>query len=84
MLLAIDVSLVGIVNSKILAIIFLLLVIPSFLFSFWRVFASFWRHSANWLLELSLLLVAILAVIEETAGTQDSLGEIFVIFFTVI
>jgi hypothetical protein len=68
-LLAIDISLVGILNSSLLSIIFLLLVIPSFLFSFRRVYASIWRHLANWLLEFSLLLVAIIAVIEETTGT---------------
>lgn len=84
MLLAIDVTLVGIVNSKALAIIFLLLVIPSFVFSFRRVFESVWRHMANWLLEFSLLLLAILTVIEEVSGTEDYLGEIFIIFFTVI
>ena len=43
MLLAIDVTLVGIVNSKALAIIFLLLVIPSFVFSFRRVFICRWK-----------------------------------------
>lgn len=84
MLLAIDVTLVGIVNSKALAIIFLLLVIPSFVFSFRRVFESVWRHMANWLLEFSLLLLAILTVIEEVSGTEDYLGEIFIIFFTII
>lgn len=39
---------------------------------------------ANWLLEFSLLLLAILTVIEEVSGTEDYLGEIFIIFFTII
>lgn len=82
--LGIVISLTGIIPSLAQAILFLLFVLVSFTFSFLRVFESIFRHVANWLLELSLVLIAIFTIYEEAKGASENVGKGFVIFFTVI
>ena len=85
MLLAVSVVLIGIVSPIICASIFLGLVIVSFLVhSIRKYFTSWFRHIANWLLELSLLVLGCMTVYEEVRGTNDTMGIVFVIFFTII
>lgn len=83
-LLGIVISLTGIIPSIAQAALFLLFVLISFTFSFLRVFESIFRHVANWLLELSLVLIAIFTIYEEAKGASENVGKGFVIFFTVI
>jgi len=59
-------------------------VLISFTLSFLRVFESIFRHLANWLLELSLVIIAIFTIYEEVKGPNEKVGIGFVIFFTVI
>lgn len=85
MLLAVSVVLIGIVSPIICASIFLGLVIVSFLVhSIRKYFTSWFWHIANWLLELSLLIIGCMTVYEEVKGTNDTMGIVFVIFFTII
>jgi hypothetical protein len=78
------VSLTGIIPALAQAILFLILVLISFTFSFLRVFESIFRHVANWLLELSLVIIAIMTIVEEATEPKENVGKGFVIFFTVI
>lgn len=84
LLLGIVISLTGIIPSLAQAILFLIFVLTSFTFSFLRIFESIFRHIANWLLELSLVLIACFTIYEEVKGPNEKVGKGFVIFFTVI
>jgi len=84
-LIAVVIALIGIMSNIVCAIIFLILVFCSFVVHSIRwYFNSWFWHFANWLLELSLVVLGAMTVYEEAEGTDDSMGKGFVIFFTII
>lgn len=82
--LALLISLTMIMNHIAQAALFLAIVIIGFVLSFFRFYDSFWKHIVNWMLEFSLVLFAILTVIEESKGETDTIGKVFIIFYAAI
>lgn len=82
--LALLISLTMIMNHIAQAALFLVIVVVGFVLAFFRFYDSFWKHVVNWLLEFSLVLFGILTVIEESKGSDDVIGKVFLIFYAVI
>jgi len=82
-LLALLISLTMIMNHIAQAALFLAIVVIGFVLAFFWFYESFWKHIVNWMLEFSLVLFAILTLIEEAKGKDDVIGKVFIMLYAI-